>query len=250
MQCPYCQREIADNSFVCIHCQKELRRDAAPPTLQVVQPPPLQNQQPLHNQGVFVPNPTSFKDNDCLSGGEKGMVWAGMIIIPCLAAIVVSIIYYCIKPYKPNKAAMLNKTSWIAFLVAICIHIFGAVMGIVNEDKPPVTLSPPPPQTTLQASNISFEQYVQQLRDANASPDVQITSDNNSHRVYITQKTGNMASELDTTAIKREIVESFTSNPDNRQEIETIKAVNAVLEYRYVTSDGVTVDVSIFPTEW
>ena len=44
MKCPYCQREIADNSFVCIHCQKELRSDETPPNLQVVQPPPLPKQ--------------------------------------------------------------------------------------------------------------------------------------------------------------------------------------------------------------
>ena len=99
-------------------------------------------------------------------------------------------------------------------------------------------------------SNISFEQYVQELRNSNESPDIQITSDNNSHRVYITQKIENSASEIDTTAIKKEIVKGFTGNPDNRHEIEVIKNINAVMVYRFVTSDGVNVDVSIYPSEW
>ncbi len=244
MKCPYCQREIADNSFVCIHCQKELRRDAAPPTLQVVQPPPLPN------QGVFVPKPVADNDDKCLSFGEKVLVWLGVWFLTLIAALIIGIYYNKIKKTKPIRAASLNRTSWIAFICAILLFWVGPFLLITmdgtSDNTPQDAYSS---EVVLPSSDTSFEQYVQQLRDANASPDVQITSDNNSHRIYITQKTDNMASELDTTVIKRKIVESFTGNPDNRQEIEIIKAVNAVLVYRYLTSDGATVDVSIFPAD-
>ncbi len=245
MKCPYCQREIADNSFICIHCQKELRRDSVPPTLQVVQPPPLPN------QGVFAPKSVADNDDKCLSFGEKVIVWIGVWFLTLIAALIIGIYYNKIKKTKPIRAASLNRTSWIAFIFAILLFWGGpfllVIMDEMSDDAPKDAYSS---EVVLPPSNMKFEQYVQQLRDANASPDVQISSNNDSHRVYITQKTGNMASELDTAAIKREIVESFTSNPDNRQEIETIKAANAVLFYRYLTSDGVTVDVSIFPSEW
>ena len=239
MKCPYCKKEISDNSFVCIHCKKELRNDKAPTTLQIVQPPPLPN------QGVFVPRPVADNDDKCLSFGEKVLVWIGVWFGTFITALFIGIYYYKIKKTKPIRAASLNRTSWTAFLCVILLFFGGPFLLTILDG-----MSGNVPQGETQApSDIRFEQYVQQLRDANASPDVQITSDNNSHRVYITQKTEKMASELDTSDIKRDIVESFTGNPDNQQEIETIKAANAVLVYRFVTSDGINVDVPIYPAE-
>ena len=66
-----------------------------------------------------------------LSGGEKGIVWACMFFLPViLVAIVEAIIYSSMKKKNPQKAADLNKTTWIAFFVCLVIKLgIGAITG-------------------------------------------------------------------------------------------------------------------------
>ena len=59
-----------------------------------------------------------------LSGGEKCIVWVCMIFLPViLVAIVEAIIYSSMKEKNPQKAADLNRTTWIAFFVCLAIKL-------------------------------------------------------------------------------------------------------------------------------
>lgn len=71
--------------------------------------------------GNDVANVTKNSD-DYLSTTGKVITWLSIMFLP-FSIIVVGILYYSWRKRWPNKAAQLNKHSWIAFAVAIVLNI-------------------------------------------------------------------------------------------------------------------------------
>lgn len=94
--CPSCGEMIAATAQKCRFCGQSIGANAT--------------------QGVG-------DEEDRLSMLGKLLTWAGVLFTGIIGIVVVSIIYYCLKGKYPNKAAQLNKHSWIAFGVSIVFWI-------------------------------------------------------------------------------------------------------------------------------
>ena len=67
---------------------------------------------------------------DDLSTAGVVFTWLGVIFGGCIGLLVISILYYAMKGKTPNKAAKMNKHSWIAFLVTLLLWaVFYALVG-------------------------------------------------------------------------------------------------------------------------
>ena len=89
---------------------------------------PPQGQYQIPPQGQC---PAGEKDE--LSTTGIVLTWLGVLLCGCIGILVISILYYTMKGKTPNKAAQMNKHSWIAFLVAVLLWVvFYALLGAVG----------------------------------------------------------------------------------------------------------------------
>ena len=103
--CPSCGEMIAETAKKCRFCGETIGAPAAPT--------------------APATNGTSSNSAECLSTGEKVGVYLGVVLTGLIGIVVVSIMYYILRGKHPEKAAQLNKHSWIAFGIAFLLCILG-----------------------------------------------------------------------------------------------------------------------------
>ena len=103
--CPSCGEMIAETAKKCRFCGHAIGVPAATVTSAM--------------------NTAVDNSAECLSTGEKVGIYLGVILTGLIGIVIVSIMYYILRGKHPQKAAQLNKHSWIAFGIVFLLCILG-----------------------------------------------------------------------------------------------------------------------------
>jgi hypothetical protein len=232
MKCPYCGKEIKDGAQACPYCWKDIVPH------EQIEPQKYQEHVENNNSKPHLDDFKENSSNDLLSLEEKILTWVCVIFVPG-GILIVSCIYYLMRRKKPQKAAKFNRTCWYAFFVYISIVIALAIIPLIFDSN-------------TSSDDKEFMQYVQALKtNFDSSEGTRLSIDKQAHKImFITNIDISKEASFDINGLKKDIMNDFKKTSDGQKEIEIIKAVNAIIVYRYVTKDNANIDVTIYPSDW